>query len=381
MSRKRGSRRERKNGLRRITTPGASPGTLVADPLAPRPDIQLIAYGPDAVREEKIHDLGAIRDFLQKWPVTWVNVDGLGDASVLAALGEIFGLHRLAMEDVLNVHQRPKAERYDTNYFIVGRMIERTDQLTTEQLSMFLGKNYVITFQERPGDCFDPVRERIRKRGGKIRQSGPDYLTYALLDAFIDNYFPVLEEYGEQLEDLEGDVITHPTANTVARIQAAKRRLIVLRRALWPLREAVNILGREESPLITAETRVYLRDCYDHTIQLIDILENFRDIASSLMDVYLSSVSNHMNEIMKVLTIFTTIFIPLTLIAGIYGMNFNTSSSPLSMPELNWYWGYPFALGSMAVVALVLLAFFRRKGWLGSGSGRPHTSEPGSGKA
>jgi magnesium transporter len=352
---------------------------LVADPLAPRPDIQVIAYGPDAVREEKIHDVDAIRDFPPKWPVTWVNVDGLGDASVLATLGEIFDLHRLAMEDVLNVHQRPKVDQYDTNYFVVARMIERTDELTTEQLSMFLGSNYVITFQERPGDCFDPVRERIRKRGGKIRHSGPDYLAYALLDAFVDNYFPVLEEYGEQLEELEGDVVAHPTTNTVARIQAAKRRLLVLRRAIWPLREAVNVLSREESPLISSETRVYLRDCYDHTIQLIDILENFRDIASSLMDVYLSSVSNHTNEIMKVLTIVTTIFIPLTLVAGIYGMNFNTSRSPLNMPELNWYWGYPFALGAMAVVALVLLAFFRRRGWLGSGPPPRERSDSESG--
>ena len=378
MSRKRGLHHGRKNGLRRITDPGSAPGTLVVDPLAPRPDVRVMAYGPEAAQEVEVRDVRAIRAFLTKWPVIWVNVDGLGDASVIETLGEVFGLHRLALEDVLNVHQRPKAERYATNYFIVGRMIERADQLTTEQLSIFLGSNFVITFQERPGDCFDPVRERIRKKGGKIRESGPDYLAYALLDAFIDNYFPVLEDYGERLEELEAEVITRPTTETVARIHAAKRQLLVLRRALWPLREAVNVVGREESSLISAETRVYLRDCYDHTIQLIEILENFRDITSSLMDVYLSSVSNRMNEVMKVLAIFTAVFSPLTLIAGIYGMNFNPSSSPLNMPELNWYWGYVAALGSMAIVAVVLLAYFRRRGWLGSG---PSQRRPEAGAA
>jgi magnesium transporter len=364
------SRRRGHGGIERRTPPGASPGTLIIDPVAPAPVIRIMAYGPEGVADQTLTDPQAVRGFLTRWPVTWINVDGLGDAATITRLGEIFNIHRLALEDVVNVHQRAKVEQYDGQIYIVARMANPGERIETEQLSIFLGRNYVLTFQEAAGDCFDPVRERIRKASGRIRHTGPDYLAYALLDAFIDSCFPVLEGYGERLEALEDEVIQRPDRQVIARIHEAKRDLLALRRAVWPLREALNTLTRESSPLIRDETRLYLRDCYDHTVQIIDLLENYRDIASSLMEVYLSSVSNRLNEIMKILTIFTTVFIPLNLIAGIYGMNFHTESSPWNMPELSWYLGYPFAIALMTALALGMLLYFRRKGWIGPRASR-----------
>ena len=376
MSRK-SKRRKYVSGIERRTSPGAPPGSLVVDPHAPLPIIRVIAYGSEAVHEELVEDVSRIGSYLGRQPVTWVNVDGLGDAVVVRKLGEIFGIHRLALEDIINSHQRAKVDQYDNHLFVVGRMVEMADHVETEQLSLFLGKSYVLSFQERVGDAFDPVRERIRKAGGRVRNAGPDYLAYALIDAFIDNYFPVLEKYGERLESIEEDVLSRPEPVLVSRMHEVKRDLLTLRRAIWPLRETVNSLVREPSPFISDETRVYFRDCYDHTIQIIDLLENYRDVASGLMEVYLSSVSNRLNEIMKILTMFTAFFIPLSLIAGIYGMNFNTARSPFNMPELNWYLGYPFVLGLMATVALGMVTFFRRKGWLRSrlGSREPETRD------
>jgi magnesium transporter len=362
--------KRRKDEIHRRTLPGAAPGTLAVDPEAMRSKIRVIAYGSGAITDKRIDDPQAVREFLDRWPVTWVNVDGLGDAVTLGRIGEVFDLHRLSLEDVVNVHQRAKVEPYGKYHFIVGRMVNNgsDEALDTEQLSIFLGRNYVLTFQEHPGDCFDTVRDRISKAGGRIRNCGPDYLAYALIDAFIDDYFPVLEKYGERLEELEDEVITRADTQVIAQIHQVKRDLLVLRRAIWPLREAVNSLVRDPTPLISDETRIYLRDCYDHAVQLIDLLENYREIASSLVEVYLSSVSNRLNEIMKVLTIFTVVFIPLNFIASIYGMNFNTESSPWNMPELNWRYGYPFTLGLMAAVALSMLISFRKKKWIGSGS-------------
>jgi magnesium transporter len=365
MSRK-SKRRAHEGRIERRSAPGASPGSIVIDPKAPKPLVQMIAYGPDEIVEQSLADLAGVGAFLEKYPVVWINVDGLGDATIVRKLGEMFGLHRLALEDVVNTHQRPKAEQYERHLFIVGRMVEMGERIETEQLSLFLGRNFVLTFQELPGDSFDPVRERIRKAGGRIRTVGPDYLAYALIDAFIDHYFPVLEEYGERLESMEVQVISRPSPELVSQIHEIKRDLLTLRRAIWPLREAVNSLVREPRTFICDETRIYLRDCYDHTIQIIDLLENYRDVASSLMEVYLSSMGNRLNEIMKILTMITAFFIPMSLIAGIYGMNFNTGKSPLNMPELNWYFGYFFALGLMAAAGLGMFFFFRRKGWLGA---------------
>lgn len=357
----------KKSLWRRQSPPGALPGTIHVDPKAPPPRITVLAYGPDDVVEvNEVEDLNSLRTYLREWPVTWINVEGLGSASVLHELSEMFCLHRLALEDVINVHQRAKVEEYPHHLFIVARMIYLNHHLESEQLSMFLGENFVLTFQSIiGGDCLDPVRDRIRKGLGRIRSAGPDYLAYALLDGVVDAYFPVVDVYSNELDALEDEVIKRPTQHTVNRIHHVKRNLLMLRRVVWPLREAINMLIRESSPLVTADTQIYLRDCYDHTIQILDLVEIYREISASMMDIYLSSVSNRMNEIVKVLTIISTIFIPLTFIAGIYGMNFNTEVSPLNMPELNWFFGYPFALGSMGAIATFMMLFFRRKGWIG----------------
>lgn len=348
---------------------------LSVDPEAPKPRLQVIAYGPEELTEREdiqVSDISALR---AKAPVIWVNVDGLGDEAILRQLGELFDLHRLALEDVVNVHQRPKVERYGEVYFIVVRMPRGSDPLETEQVSLFLGKGFVLTFQEQVGDCLDPVRQRIRQKGPRLRNGGADYLAYALIDALTDAYFPLLEHYAEILERIEDDVLQHPEQTTISRLHQAKRDLMSLRREIWPLRELLSTLTREETPLIGDSTRLYLRDCYDHAIQLLELVESSRDLASGLMDLYLSSLSNRMNEVMKVLTIIATIFIPLSFIAGLYGMNFNTARSRWNMPELDWPFGYPLALGLMAVVALGLLVYFRRRGWLGDGKKPPPRAE------
>jgi len=365
-----GNHRKIRPGKRRVfrrrTLPGAVPGTLEVDPAAPFPKIRVTGYSPEEVLEKEVTDTGELSAFLQKWPVTWVNVDGLGDNRILLELAEIFKIHQLALEDVVHVHQRSKVEEYDRNLYIVSRMASVSDNaLETEQLSLFLGKGYIVTFQEREGDCLEPVRDRIRKGKGKIRGAGADYLAYAILDAVVDAWFPVLEDFGETLEKLEDSILDKQDKPTVSAIHGIKRDLLEMRRTVWPTRETINSLMRE-STFITSETHLYLRDCYDHVIQILDMLESYRDMASSLMEFYLSALSNRMNEIMKVLTIIATIFIPLTFIAGIYGMNFNPDVSPWNMPELNWKYGYPFIWGLMVVIGGAMALFFRRRGWLGS---------------
>lgn len=340
--------------------PGTPPGTLNVNPLAAAPVLHVIAYGPEDLVEQTLDDWRQVQGFVTRYPVCWVNVDGLGDREVLTGLGEVFSLHPLALEDVINVHQRPKVEQYDQHLFVIARMLTLGQRLETEQLSLFLGTGYVLTFQEHPGDCLDPIRERLRKAGGRLRRAGADYLAYALIDAVVDSYFPVLELFGERLETLEDEIVAHPDVSTVTQIHQAKRDLLTFRRAIWPERDALNALLRDDTPLVTAETRLYLRDCYDHTIRLIDILEVYRELASGLLDFYMSSISNRMNEVMKVLTVIATIFIPLTFIAGVYGMNFEY------MPELRRPWAYPAVWGVMLLVAVGMLAFFRRRGWLGA---------------
>lgn len=358
---------------RRRTSPGAVPGTLIADPHAPQPIIRVMAYGPHEMLEEElqnvqdVHEVQRVRTFVDQWPVTWVNVEGLGNVEVIEQLGRIFGLHQLALEDVINVHQRPKIEEYPDYLFNVAQTVRPVgsgEPLVMEQFSLFLGPSFVLTFDEQPGDCFDPVRERVRRKHGRVREAGGDYLAYALLDTIVDCYFPLLERYGEQLEDLEETIISQPNHTVVAAIHDIKRDLLSLRRAIWPQRETFNTLLRDKTPLLTDETRLHLRDCYDHTVQLIDLIETYRELGADLMDIYLSSVSNRTNETMRVLTVIATIFIPLTFIAGVYGMNFNVGTSPWNMPELGWYWGYPLVLGLMAMVAAGQLFFFWHKGWL-----------------
>jgi magnesium transporter len=340
--------------------PGSAPGTIIAHPDAPKPVIRVIAYSPTEIVERRIMDIGEVTEILGRYPVTWVNVDGLGDVNVLRQCGEIFGLHRLALEDVAHTHQRPKVEEYDEHTFIVLRMPQPgTERFQTDQISIFLGSNYVLTFQEHEGDCWDPIRGRLRTARGRLRHTGPDYLAYGLIDSLIDAYFPILEETGEEVERLEDELAVHTNVRLVARIHEVKRDLLGLRRLIWPLREMINTLIRDRSPRITETTQLYFRDCYDHAIMLIDIVEIYRDIAAGLHDLYLSSMSNRVNEVIKVLTIISTIFIPLSFVASVYGMNFE------NMPELRWRWGYFFALGIMAGVAAILLVFFWRKGWIG----------------
>ncbi len=292
--------------------------------------------------------------------MTWINVDGLGQADIFTALGERLHFHPLAMEDVFNVPQRPKVEAYGDHYLLILRMLRLTPEIEIEgeQVSVFLGESYVITVQERAdGDVFEGVRERIRKGRGRVRQSGADYLAYALMDAVVDGYFPVLESLGERLEELEDECVVAQGAMTLPRIQGLRRDLLTVRRAIWPMREAVVALGREESRLITAETKLFLRDCYDHALEALEIVETDRETASSVMEIYLAMQNQRLNEVMKVLTVIATLFIPLTFIASIYGMNFE------HMPELKWRYGYLAALSLMAAVVSGLLYFFKRRGW------------------
>lgn len=356
-------RKKRKQDLHR-TPPGSPPGTLVIDPEARAPRLSLIAYGPDLHVERPDATLDEVRKWLGKAPVVWLDVAGLGDAGVIQAVGELFGLHHLALEDVVHVHQRAKVEPYEDHLFVVARMIHYAERLETEQWSMFLGRGFVLTFQEDPGDVFDVVRERIRNGKGRIRSRGSDWLGYALLDALIDAYFPVLERYGDTLDTLEEELVEAPGDDMIRRIHVVKQDLRVLRRAAHPLRDAVAALQRESTTAFTADTAVYLRDCYDHTIQILDLVETYRDLGTSLMETYMSVQGNRMNEVMKVLTVIATIFIPLTFIAGIYGMNFDPKTSPWNMPELEWDYGYPAVMGGMAVATFAMLRWFRKKGWL-----------------
>lgn len=342
------------------------PGSLIIDPDAPKPAVTLIAYSPDAFVEQPITHIEELEAFREDWPVIWVNVIGLGDIELIKELGALFQLHRLALEDVVNTHQRAKVDPYGNHLFIVTRMVSRRGPFESEQLSCFVGADFVLTFQERPGDPLDPVRNRIRRKWGRVRDMSADYLAYTLLDTALDDYFPTLEEYGERLETLEEVVLEQPTPDALTAVRGLKRDLMAMRRALWPQREALNNLSRDTLDPVTQETRVYFRDCYDHALRLMELTEHYREHSSDLMDVYLSSLSHRMNEVMKTLTVIAAIFIPLTFLAGIYGMNFDHSASPFNMPELYTYWGYPAVLVTMLVIALLLLWMFRRRGWIGT---------------
>ena len=362
-------RRSSARRSREQVVPGSTPGELVTSPDSPAPSIRVVAYDEGELFEEALTDLTQLAALRERWSTVWINVDGLGDTAVVQQLGQIFGLHPLALEDVVTVHQRPKVEVYGEYLFVVLRMPPTTERMETAQLSLFLGEGYVLTFQEQRGDWFDPVRARLRKGRGRIRGAGADYLTYALIDAVVDHYFPILEHYGERVEDLSDAVFQHPHDSLILQIHETKRDFMVLRRAIFPLRETLNALQRDDVPQIAAETRVYLRDAYDHVIQLMDLVETYREMSGGLMEAYQSSVGYRTNEVMRVLTIFATIFIPLTFVAGIYGMNFDREASPFNLPELGWAYGYPAFWGVMVLIAGALLLFFRRKGWLGGTRG------------
>lgn len=348
---------------------GLPPGSMVhiGRKTKARPRITLIDYDDFQFAEKDVERVEECFPFKETPSATWINITGVEEVEVVEKVGRHFDIHPLVLEDIVNTGQRPKVEDFDDYLYIVLKMFDydkEKSEIQMEQLSLVVGVNYVITFQEFEGDVFNPVRTRLRNGKGRIRKMGADYLAYALVDAIVDGYFFILEVLGEEIEAVEEALVTNPEVQTLQKIHNLKRELTFLRRSVWPLREVISVLQREESTLITGPTKIYLRDVYDHTIQVIDTVEAFRDIVSGMLDIYLSSISNRMNEIMKVLTIFAAIFIPLTFIAGVYGMNFNTEKSPFNMPELNWQFGYPIVMGIMIAVAVVMLIFFRRKTWL-----------------
>jgi len=355
--------RLRKFGRSRSRKVGLPPGSMVhvGEQKVEAVKLEVINYDEHHFERRELSTVDEALAFRDKPTISWLNVTGLHDPAVVKTLGEQYGIHALILEDILHTDQRPKVEFTDTSIYIVMRMLTydaHTHEVTSEQISLFMVGTTVITFQERGGDDFDPLRQRLEKDIGKARRSGADYLAYTLMDIIVDHYFLVLESIGEEIESLERDVLENPDHRMVERIQRMKRELIFLRKATWPLREVISGLTRDESPLIHAGTIPYLRDVYDHIVQVIDMVETFRDMVSGLLDIYLSSVSNRMNEIMKVLTIIATIFIPLTFLVGVYGMNFKV------MPELDWRWGYPLLWLVMITAIVSMLAFFRRKRWL-----------------
>ena len=342
---------------------GLPPGTLVhiGEKKSETPKITIMDYDESSFQEKEIKTIEECLLFKDKPTVTWINVDGLHQVEILEKIGECYGFHPLVLEDILNTDQRPKMEDYGDYIYIVLKMLDqgnKNNEIVMEQISLILGPNFVISFQEKEGDVFDPIRERIRNDKGRIRKMGADYLAYALLDSIVDNYFVILEKLGEKIEFLEEKLVTRPTPETLQTIHHLKREMIFLRKAVWPLREVISGLERNESSLIKESTKIYLRDIYDHTIQTIDTIETFRDMVSGMLDIYLSSVSNRLNSVMKVLTIIATIFMPLTFLAGIYGMNFKY------MPELEWRWGYPVIWLIMIGIGFFMLLYFRKKKWL-----------------
>jgi magnesium transporter len=352
-----------KTKKRKIKQVGLPPGTLVhvGEQKIERPKITLTDYDETRYREKEIQTAEECFPFRDQPTVTWINVDGLHQVDAIDKIGGHFGLHPLVMEDVVNTEQRPKLEDYGKYLFIVTKMLSydsNSARIQVEQISFVLSANFVMTFQEGSEDDFAPVRGRIKNENSRIRKMGADYLLYTLLDAVVDNYFVVLDKIGEKIEDVEEILLSQYAQASVHKIHELRREMILLRKSLWPLREALVALTRRETPLIKEATVIYLRDVYDHTARLIDTVESNRDLLSVLMDIYLTSLSNRMNEVMKTLTIISTIFMPLTFIAGVYGMNFEL------MPELKWRWGYPLVILLMFALATGMVAFIKRKKWL-----------------
>jgi len=342
---------------------GSIPGTLVytGDKIADPVKISHIEYNGEMFQEQVISNLQSYKINKKADTVSWININGIYDLEIINKLKEKFCIHPLVMEDILNVSQRPKYEDFEDYIFVVLKMFqyeETTDDVQSEQMSILLYKGTVLTFQEHEGDVFNQIRDRIRNKKGRICNKKGDYLVYSLLDAIVNYYFVILEKLGERLERIEEEVFSNPKKETVAKIHYLKQEIILLRKSIWPIRDVVNSLIKGESSLIEKESRPFLHDLYDHTIEIMDIIESYRDTNTSLMDMYLSSISNRMNEIMKVLTMMSTIFIPLSFLAGLYGMNFK------NMPELEMPFAYPVVLSLMIAIVIGMLLFFRRKKWL-----------------
>ncbi|NCR14636.1 MAG: magnesium/cobalt transporter CorA [Microcystis aeruginosa G13-12] len=341
--------------------PGSEPGTLIIEPDAKPSRIILIDYDEDnAIRKMDITP-NACAPYIGTNTVSWMDIQGLGSETVLKQVGEIFNLHPLLLEDVVNVPQRPKLEDYNNQLLVISHMVrlkEDESGFDTEQVSFVLGKRYLLSFQEEElQDCFEIVRDRIRTSQGRVRKSGADYLTYLLLDTIIDGYFPVVEHYEDRIEALEDVIISNPDRDTMQEIYDVRRELLALRRLIWPMRNVLNLLMRDHHGIVSDEVQIYFRDSYDHVIQILEIIEAYRELAASLMDVYMSTMGNKLNEIMKFLTVISTIFIPLTFIVGVYGMNFE------NMPELKGEWSYFMVWLVMLAVAGGLIFYFWRKGW------------------
>lgn len=357
----------RQDRITRTEEPGASPGTLTVEPDSPPPQLTVMAYGPEHFVERRLDDVEGLTRILEQWPMTWLDVDGLGDPALIERLGTMFHIHHLTLEDIVHVDQRIKVEVFPTYLFLVVRMAYlHGSHLESEQLSIIVGDGFVLTFQEgRPGDCLDPVRRRIREGLGHLRKRGAAYLAYALMDAVTDHYFPLLSQLGDHLDVLEDQVLTHPPDDIVSRINDTKRTLSLLYRMLSPKRDAIATLRRETTPLVDDDVRLHLGDVADHAAQVVDLLVSYREIAAGLIDMHLSLAGHRMNEIMKVLTVIGSVFIPLTFIAGVYGMNFDPGASPYNMPELAHPYGYVLTMLAMAGVTIGMLVFFARRGWIG----------------
>jgi magnesium transporter len=347
---------------RRSAKTGLPPGALIhiGRQHAEKAKITLCEYDESRFQEREISTLEGISPPPAGAAVTWIHIDGLQEISLLEQMGKNFCLHPLTLEDILNTEQRPKSEDHGDYLYIVLRLFHEGDDgaLIPEQVSIVLGANWLISLQEKEGNLIAPIRERLRNEKGRLRKAGADYLAHALLDAIVDSYFVILDKFGEKIENLEDALVGRPSPHTLRAIQAFKREIILLRKSAWPLREMLGGLGRSDSPLIREQSVIYFRDVYDHAVQVIDTIETYRDMLSGMLDIYLSSISNRMNEIMKVLTIIATIFMPLTFLAGVYGMNFKY------MPELEWRWGYFALWGVMIIIAIFMLIYFRRKKWL-----------------
>jgi magnesium transporter len=340
---------------------GAPPGTIVyhGKDTEEKVKITLIQYNETKFIEQDFYDLSECLDCVTPDTIKWINVDGIHNVDLIEKIGKRFNIHPLTLEDIVNTSQRAKFEDYDSYVVSIMKMIYYDTEIHSEQLTVALMDGLVISFQEvHGGDAFDMIRNRLRQGKGRVRRMGADYLAYALLDAVVDCYFNILEKIGDKIELLEEEVMDEPTKTTLKQIHSMKREMIFLRKAVWPMRELINNLERSETELIKPSTDIYLRDLHDHAIRVIDTVETFRDLLSGMMDIYLSSVSNRMNEVMKVLTIITTIFVPVTFIAGVYGMNFEY------MPELHSKWGYPLTWGVIIAIIVMLLFYFRKKKWL-----------------
>ncbi len=346
-------KRSRKTGL--------PPGTLVhiGEKKSETVTISVFHYSVDRCDEERVEQADLLAPPVDE-SVVWVNVGGVHKMEVLETFGRQFSLHPLLLEDIANTDQRPKLDDYETYFFLVMKMLTLTERqdVMVEQVSLVLGRNFVLSFQENGSDVFQPVRERLRSGKGRLRQAGADYLLYALVDAIVDQYFAVLESLGEKIESLQQVVVSDPKPDTLREIHSLKRQLLFIRRAVWPLRDVMNNLSRSDCPFLQHNTKVFFRDVYDHVVQIVDTLETLREMVSASLDIYLSSVSYRLNAVMRVLTVITTIFMPLSFIASIYGMNFE------HMPELKSEWGYPMVLGGMAAVGIGMLVVFRNKRWL-----------------